>query len=505
LGGIGADDDEGQDGLDGQTPSPTAAAEGSSAAAAAAGSAAKQDVDWGSVKRIGASFVKGLQKKRGVLAEKIAQEVATFVAEQQAAGQESDVQAEIAMLEEILSKLKQVKASQEVSSEALQAVKQQATDRWAEATKSAVASLMQKELGRISEGVASSFAEQLGKNSQFSEALLGAVRYSNAAASKKTLEAFRAPREMMPVVTSALSEALREAMEPVFRAELRKHFLNDLTPLAGSHLEEMLKSFKVRINDCLERIAVEHEEAAKRLGEELAPVVQEELQRAQEMLALAHKRHAGAATNHLTDQQLSALAKAMNAEVVQPLQTRIRDLTAQVKELQAKAKALESKWAASRASAAAVEESPITQTRSKLASLARQGKVSEAFQQAIKCHTPSEDCIWSLCEAIGNIETVTGAVDEFTKLAVVAAIAELLATNSPILASRRKLATDWVKELWLALDLSDSSVSSYAPLACNRLNSHLEKIEAHAEEEEKSSVRFLKRVVDQATRLLAGK
>merc|ERR1712232_884295 len=82
-----------------------------------------------------------------------------------------------------------------------------------------------------------------------------------------------------------------------------------------------------------------HEQAAKRLGRDLAPIVSEELRQV-ERIVMQHNTsslRSGGSSGGISEAQLDELARAVQVELVQPLQMKIKDLTKQVQVLREEA------------------------------------------------------------------------------------------------------------------------------------------------------------------------
>merc|ERR1712217_21402 len=112
---------------------------------------------------------------------------------------------------------------------------------------------------------------------------------------------------------------------PVIRNELRSHFEQELAPLIGQRVGEMMSSFRDRMGECLEGIASEHEQAAKRLGRELGPVVADELRQVSRVVE-QYRNASGSAVTSISDAQLDELARTVEVEVIRPMHARIQDL-----------------------------------------------------------------------------------------------------------------------------------------------------------------------------------
>jgi len=492
----------------------------------------RTDLDWDFVKQVAAAFVRGLDRKRGEMADKIVHEVADVVR-----GMTGSADADLAALEQALTKVREARDVQSASERTLQAAARKASDSWAEASAQAVAALLQKELGKISDGVAATLAQQLSQSRKFCEALARGVQKSGGIATKQALEALRPPKQLQETVGSALVEALHESIAPVFRQELRAHFEQELAPLIGQRISDMMVSFRDRMGQCLEGIASEHEQAAQQLGREVVPVVADELRRAEGVLEkqLSARSAASAA---LTDEQLDELARAVQSEVVQPLQARIHELTGQVRALKQEALRLEERWNACRpvepasASSLAVPPPPGAGTFGTLPGRAappvdpeelqaaeleqtfREGKVSEAFVRAMHLQAaPGARCDFldRLCSLVpegGLEEWLTaggdggGPLKMQAKMLLMLSLARQLEGRFSAEDVRdRKVA--WVNELWFVFDPAEPSVASTVAAFCTNLLEALDRIPpGSCGAEAAEQLRGLKKSVQHATRLL---
>jgi len=102
---------------------------------------------------------------------------------------------------------------------------------------------------------------------------------------------------------------------------------------------------------CFDNIAQEHELAAQRLGQDLAPVVREELKQVERILAQS-RASAGPSGSALhggcSEAQLDELARSVQVEVVQPLHEQIKSLSQQVRTLREELRRLKQRWTAER-------------------------------------------------------------------------------------------------------------------------------------------------------------
>ncbi|CAK9057368.1 unnamed protein product, partial [Durusdinium trenchii] len=294
----------------------------------AASSSQRHEVDWRFVRQIAASYARGLDKRKGELAEKIVSEV---VKSQVGKSGVSDLE----VLNQVLAKVKDVREAQAVSEKNLQAAVQQAADAWAETSATSMSTLVSKEFEQMSDEVAFVLAKELSQSRKFCEALARGVQKSGAAATKQALEVLRPP-EIQESLGHALSEALEETLTPVFKTELRSHFEQDLGPLIGLRVTEMLSVFRERMTECLQGIAAEHEQAAQRLGRDLAPLVADELKQVRHLMQTSSSQ-----SGSLSEAQLDELTSSIEVEVIEPLHARVKELTVQVKALRAEAEQLQ--------------------------------------------------------------------------------------------------------------------------------------------------------------------
>eukprot|EP00928_Gymnodinium_smaydae_P062492 TRINITY_DN46347_c0_g1_i1.p1 TRINITY_DN46347_c0_g1~~TRINITY_DN46347_c0_g1_i1.p1 ORF type:complete len:1128 (+),score=308.05 TRINITY_DN46347_c0_g1_i1:93-3386(+) len=364
--------------------------------------AGSQPVDWGFVKQIAASYVKGLEKKRAEATELIVKEVTKAAKSGHVQGSDGLTASEVQDLEEALAKLREANEIQAANERALVAAARNSADRWAENAASSMSNLLQKELTRISDGAAGSLVQQLMQSRKFNDALAKGVQKGGGLATKQALEALR-PAQLQEIVGAALGDALREALNPVFKQELRSHFEKDIAPLIAQRLNDMMAGFRKKMGESLDGIAANHEQAAQRLASELAPTLREELQKAQEALARRGAGASGAAAaaagegdaTGLTDGQLEHIAATVQAEIVSPLQTRVQELSAQVRSLREEARQLQQRLALGAADrlpptpnfgAPAAAPSPAELEEQQAVAMERQfgeGRFEEAFTTAL--------------------------------------------------------------------------------------------------------------------------
>jgi len=463
-----------------------------------------EDADWSFLKHVAASFVRGLDKRRGELAEKIIGEVSEIVMKSGSGAGDT------ASLELALAKVREAKEAQAAGEKGLQAAVRKATDQWAETSAATVSSLLSKEFSKISDGVAATLAQQLAQSRKFCEALAKGVQKSSGLATRQALESMRPPKQLQETIGTALGEALHESLTPVFKAELRSHFEQELAPLIGQRVSEMMSSFRDRMSECLEGIATEQEQAAQRLAQDLGPVVAEELKQVERII---QQRSSMPTASGIPEAQLDELAKAVETEVVQPLKSRIKDLTAQVQALRQDALALEKRCAASAVETAATE-SPETEERlaMELEATFRSGKAEDAFSKAMRLQTDAkyQDFLARLCALVpepdqwlsgDDVGTGESPLGMKAKMLLMLALAkQLTARHLDDTAFLTKV--EWIQELWLAFDFSDK-VEENAPKLCSQLVEVLDQVHSDAGAGTDQALRKLKRSLQQAAKMMA--
>ncbi|CAE7448268.1 unnamed protein product [Symbiodinium sp. CCMP2592] len=460
-----------------------------------AGSATKKPEEF--VKRIAASFVLGLSKKKEHLADKIVQEVVSLLKNNGSAGQSDP-----AMMDQVLAKVREAREVQKDSDKKLQDAVREATDAWAETSAASMSSLMSKEFGKMSQGVASNLAQQLSQSRKFCETLARGVHKCGAAATKQALESFRPPKQLQEAVGAALGEALQESLAPVFKAEIQSHFENELGPLIGHRVSEMLTAFRDSMTDCLESIAAEHEQAAERLGRDLAPLIAEELRQVRH---LVQSSSGGSST--MQEAELEELVRAVEMEVVQPLHARVKELTAQVQALREEAVELQRRSAESQGVREVTPASEAAQAK-ELESMFRHGRVEDAFLRAIQKQRQARHCDFLEClcalvpepEAWLTEDSSGSPISPQVKMKLMHALALQLSERLEEPVFLRKV--DWIQELWLAMDLEDEAVDRQAKGLCAQLIEALDSAQAEGASKEQA-LRKLKRTLQQAAKMLA--
>eukprot|EP00930_Biecheleria_cincta_P072038 TRINITY_DN59482_c0_g1_i1.p1 TRINITY_DN59482_c0_g1~~TRINITY_DN59482_c0_g1_i1.p1 ORF type:complete len:1184 (+),score=275.61 TRINITY_DN59482_c0_g1_i1:23-3553(+) len=488
-----------------------------------------QDVDYSFVKQLAASFVHGLDKKRGELAEKICAEVADIVGK----SSKSSASADAATLEQAILRVREARDAQAAGEKKLQAAVRKATDAWAENSASTVSSLLSKEFGKISDGVASTLAQQLAQSRKFCEALAKGVQKSGGLATKQALEALRPPKQLQEAVGTALGEALQESLAPVFKAELRAHFEQELAPLIGQRVGEMMSSFRDRMSACLEDIAAEHERAAQQLGRDLGPVLADELKQVERIISQHRAVASGAPpTSSISEAQLDELARAVETEVVQPLQARITELTSQVQALRAEAQELEKRFASGAAGAAAGSgsgrrgpadgRSPEAEEAeaAELEVLFRSGKAEDAFMKAmhLQSNAQHQDYLARLCSLVPDEpyswldgeDASTGNAGAPSPLSMQAKMLLMLSLakqlpgmrpDEPAFAGK----IDWINDLWLTFDYNDKAIESNAATLCNQVIEVLDQIQSDSGARPDQALKKLKRSFQQAAKAMASR
>lgn len=453
--------------------------------AAASSSAQKHDVvDKEFVKQIAASFVKGLEKRKGDLAERIVSEV--LAKSREKSGMEPEV------LNQVLAKVKEVREVQAASEKSLQAAARQATDAWAETSAASMASQLSKEFGKISDGVAATLAKELAQSRKFCEALARGVQKSQAAATKQALEALR-PQEIQESL--GFGESLEETLTPVFKSELRAHFEQELGPLIGLRVTEMLSAFREQMTECLKGIAVEHEQAALRLGRDLAPVVAEELKQVKHLLQTSGS---SGSPGSLSEAELEDLSRAVEVEVIQPLHARVKELTTQVKALRVEVEQLQR----SEGKQPSSPEAEASEAK-ELQKLFQEGSVEDAFERALQRQEQARyvDFLEQLCSLVQpdqwlNEEPAGLHLGLQVKMKLMYALAQQLSDKSldeGIFHSK----VEWINELWLGFDLGDKALQ--AKDLCTKMIEALERAEGPGREQ---ALRKLKRTLQQAAKML---
>jgi len=241
----------------------------------------------------------------------------------------------------------------------------------------------------------------------------------------------------------------------------------------------------------------------------------------------SHSRASASRQEGLSEAQLQELVATVQAEIVQPLQTRIRDLVTQVKALRAETNELEQRWQSSQNSGSGKSSKikilsqsrrpvlSLQETEANLAaefeSLFRAGQVDDAFSRAASAQTNAryEDYLWKVCSL------VTDELDSWlegpggksplgmpTKMALMMSLAQQLEADPAQAHGVAKV--DWISELCFAFEAYDPSVEASAASSCASLAEVLEKL-ASGPPEIAEATRKLKRSVQQASRLLQNK
>jgi len=291
---------------------------------------------------------------------------------------------------------------------------------------------------------------------------------------------------------------MHDSLCPVIRTELRAHFEQELAPLIGQRVGEMMSSFRERMGECLEGIASEHEQAAKSLGRELGPVVAEELRQVSRVVDQRRNATGGTATA-ISDAQFDELARTVEIEVVQPLHARIQDLSAQVRRLQEEARQLERRWSqcnmvcpspdgvarppglfAVEMGVPGVSVADRENAESKdLERTFHEGKAEEAFVKAMQLQTSSKhtDFLGRLCNLIpGSIDTWLNSPGSSgrqplsmpVKMLLMLSLSQQMQTTD-ILEEVRSKKIEWISELWYAFEPADPLVVSNSANMCSQL------------------------------------
>lgn len=490
--------------------------------------------NWGLMKQCAASFVKGLDKRRPEMAERLLNEVAEQLkATVELAGAERD------LVEQALAKVHEARDVQAAGERSIGSAVRKATDSWLDASAAATQGVLQKELAKISDGVAASLAQQLSQSRKFSEVLAKGVQRCSGAATKQALEALRPAKAVQDSLSAALMDGLNESLAPVFRTEIRAHFEQELAPLIEKRVGEMMSTLRDKMSEVLGGIASEHEQAAQRLARDIGPVVAQELRDVERILARrsAEAGSAAGGADGISEEQVDELLQSVHTEVIAPLQGRIRDLTAQVRMLREDAKDLERRWSACQlgsggdllraapgsaaaaagigTSAMASEEDEEAQVK-EMQRLFRDGKEEEAFVKAMNLQGQAKhtDFLGRVCALAGPPAEWLDAdsrddgcpLSMQVKMLLMLSLAKQLQDRAqPVIFSEAEHAekVEWINELWFAFDPQDSAVSANSAALCSQLTDVLEKASEGGGRASSDSLRKLKRSVKSAAKLMS--
>ena len=92
----------------------------------------------------------------------------------------------------------------------------------------------------MSDGFASSLAQQLSQSRKFTEAIARGVQKTGGIGAKQALETLRPAKQLQEIVSGALGDTLQVSLAPVFKQELRTHFEQKLAPLIATRTGEMM-------------------------------------------------------------------------------------------------------------------------------------------------------------------------------------------------------------------------------------------------------------------------
>jgi len=286
-----------------------------------------------------------------------------------------------------------------------------------------------------------------------------------------------------------------------------------------------MAGFRERMSEVLDHIAQEHEHTAKRLGQQLAPVVSEELR----LVGKAAERRRGeipGGAEAFTESQLDELARAVQAEIVEPLHARVRDLTAQVAQLREDARHLEQRCEALVAQGATAlggppppgglltAERPETEEHQaeELEKVFREGRTEEALVRAMKLQKSAKrvDFLGKLLGQVEDPEQWLTPEDGPSPLSMRVKMFLMLALGSQLEsggmgAEEQACCVSWIHELWLCFDWEHESVTSTAPSLCKQLGEVLERADKAfpAGTAASKTLRQLRRNVQSVTSILA--
>eukprot|EP00927_Polykrikos_kofoidii_P053924 TRINITY_DN48440_c0_g1_i1.p1 TRINITY_DN48440_c0_g1~~TRINITY_DN48440_c0_g1_i1.p1 ORF type:complete len:1090 (+),score=154.97 TRINITY_DN48440_c0_g1_i1:44-3271(+) len=468
-------------------------------------------VDRAYVRQIAANFAKGLDSRRGDLADKFVADIAAAIADSGGTNSSSGLgvsEADLLALKHALAKIREAREAQLSSEEALSAAVRKASDSWAEASATNVSAVLQRELAKTVDGVAVTLAQQLSQSRRFHEAVARGVQRVGNGASKQAFEALRPPKQLQEAVTTALGEALHESLAPVLRQELRAHFEQELAPLISRRLNEMTSSFREKMSECIEGIAEEQEEAAKRLGKEIAPAVAVEMAEVEKVVA-RFRGSASALSPSATAAAEDEMVRQLEKDFVMPLVARVQDLTSQVQALRQEARELERRWTSACSAFGASRGPDVMPPTPNLTGLGGLGKVEseeqqavslerlfnggcaeEAFTKAIALQQRAQhvDFLGRLCAlSSGQVGDWLEAQGERAsplsmklKMLLMLALARQLSGHRQDGAPGLDLSPadcaskiEWIMELWLAFKTDDPSVQGGALDFCKQLTEQL--------------------------------
>jgi len=465
-------------------------------------------------------------------------------------------------LDEALAKVREAREMHFGNEEALAASVKKASDGWADSATATVTSVLQKELSRITDGVCTTLAQQLSQSRKFCEALARGVQRSGGSATKQALEALRPPKQFQETVGTAVSEALHESLGPIFRAEMRQHFEQELAPLISTRVSEMMSTFRDRMGECIDGIAAEHERAAQLLGADLGPIVAEELRQAQRSLTQLSYRNepainsGGDGAGQISEAQLDEVLLIVQNEVITPLHASVKELTAQVQSLRAEARQLDSRCSSCGGAFGGLDASGLVPTVGEesevkfacgrtlhpppspideeeasaveLEQLFQDGSVQEAFVKGMHLQHRAKhvDFLGRLCSLVDtpvdewlhtdNEDASQCPLSMPVKMLLMLSLAKQLEITKPgelylVPEDQRASKVEWLKDLWLAFDPQDQDVECNAANLCSQLIEVLDRAlvsraaagEADGKNSTSDNLRGLARGVRAAARLLS--
>jgi len=205
----------------------------------------------------------------------------------------------------------------------------------------------------------------------------------------------------------------------------------------------------------------------------------------------------------------------VQVEVVQPLHSRIKELTAQVQALRQETQELEKRWSATGAGSHGADLGSALSVDSQAAELERlfgEGKVEDAFVKAMRLQATSEqvDVIGRLCALVPSADVWLAGEDTGScisplsmpiKMLLMLSLAKQLAAK-PLEPDVFLSKVDWIQELWLAFEVTDKDVRDNAGSLCSQLVEVLEQVVVEKGDGTEPALRKLKRSLQQATKMM---
>lgn len=407
-------------------------------------------------------------------------------------------------MEQAVTKMKDAREAYLAHEKSIQQMMKDAAKGWSEQASSHLNVLVQKKLSEVSDGIVADLVQQLTQSKTFCNALSSGIQKSGNSAVAQALEGIgrqtkgKGKGSAQDTIGVVLEAALDEALTPALETKLQTYMEQSVAPLIGKQIQEATERLRESVTRSLEGLLVEHEKVSQRISNEVTKVLRDELvpleqavRRAKETaVAEAGKDIVTNSSNdgRISEAQLDELVSTVQAEVVEPLQSRVRDLTAQVHALKDQVQIFEQVHqgnGTSEAAAHAGNSRPAGMDNAdaqkyeaqaqELKKLYSSGNTKEAFVRAMQYQNQAGnnfDFMARICRVAGTPEQWLKTVDlepQLHMFLLIVLAQQLAAGGLGATGEAREEKITWMTELWIEFNIDDERVAGNAGELCKRL------------------------------------